>query len=98
MQTPTNHENQNRMHDFTAGLEPEELFFCGLMEHFEQDVQQLAAMLKWPSFSIPRLNQGTVLRSEMDEVSSAVKQQIMDWNALDVALYNRIVQLRGLSH
>ena len=91
-------ENQNRMHAFTAGLEPEELFFCGLMEHFEQDVHQLAAMLKWPSFSIPRLNQGTVLGSEMDEVSSAVKQQIKDWNALDIALYNRILQLRGLSN
>jgi hypothetical protein len=84
-------ENRNRMSDFIEGINLEDIFFCGVMEQFEQEVHRLGQMLGWPTFAISILNQGASMNKD-GEIPLAVLQQIEIWNAADIALYDHIIQ------
>ncbi len=80
-------ETQNTMSKFLKGMETEDFFFIGQMEHFERDLKELATKLNWPPYYIPQLNKGK--KSGIDQKT---RDQIRDWNLQDIELYNRLIQ------
>lgn len=84
-------ENRNRMSKFTAGLVPEDFFFIGLVECFNQDLQYLAKLLEWPSFVNPHLNQGF----GNPEYALEIREAVANLNEQDMDLYSRVIALKA---
>lgn len=73
-------ENRNRMSKFLEGILLENLFFVGLLENFEADLQRLAGLMGWPSPpTLPHHN----------------RAELTDYPALDAGLYAQIASLNG---
>ncbi len=83
-------ENRNRIAYFLEGLVIDDIFFCGLQEHFEDDLLELGSKLDWPPIHAPRLNTTRI----HDQVSSEDYETICAMNNLDMDLYNRAQFLR----
>lgn len=85
-------ENQNVMCKFLDGISLNDLFFVGLLEHFEQDIHELTELMGWTKIDIPKLNQGT----QQAEVDEALRAQIAALNTKDIDLYKKAKKIRGL--
>jgi len=84
-------QNGNRVSQFLEGLEPEDFFFIGLLEFFEEDLAQLAKLLEWPTFSIPKLN---TVKPIYPSIRNDVFQEIKEFNGDDMDWYERAIELR----
>lgn len=82
--------NRNRMSKFLKGIEPEELFFIGLMDHYAEDLQDLARLLGWKDY--PELKQNVT--GEKARVDEETLRMIKELNSEDYEIYNRALQLR----
>lgn len=83
---------RNRMSRFLTGIPLEKLFFVGLVEHYEEDLELLGRKLSWPRLHINAVNQTGAAKLEVDEET---RQQIAQWNASDMALYQTALALRA---
>jgi hypothetical protein len=73
-------ENRNRMSKFLEGLALDDLFFVGLLEDFEADLQRLCRLMGWGAPpTLPHHNRG----------------ELPGKAALDAALYEQLVMLNG---
>jgi hypothetical protein len=82
-------ENRNRMSKFLYGIQPEDIFFCGCLENFAEDLTRLGQLLDWPPIEIPRLN-----AQSQEPLSAADRELLYKLNAEDLELYQRILQLK----
>ncbi len=89
-------ESKNRMSKFMAGLEPENLFFAGLMENFESDVEELFSMLGCNITQVSKTNTNTHFLKERESICESVREIIAGYNQEDIELYERIVILKNL--
>ena len=83
--------NRNVMHQMLEGVALEDLFFVGLVEHFEEDLAYLATKLGWKNFSVPHSNR-TPARPPLAPFR---REALLAWNQKDVALYEKALELRA---
>jgi len=83
-------ENRNRISKFLSGIKPEEFFFIGLTDHYEEDLKQLAELLNWDKYSVPKHNI-TGTKQTIDEETRA---RIKELNRIDYEIYNEVVRMR----
>lgn len=79
---------------FTAGAEVEDFFFIGLQERFAEDVALLGEQLNWAPVTVPHQN---VSATDKQPLSKEELALLLAWNAVDVALYVRVLTHRELS-
>jgi hypothetical protein len=84
--------SQNRMSKFLEGLSLQDLFFVGLVEHYEEDVASLARKLSWQHTPVFYHNRTGSNRPDVSEEDRAF---IRSLNAQDVALYEAAQSLRA---
>lgn len=83
--------NRNRMSKFLKGTTPEELFFVGITEHYEEDIRFLSELLGWSSYPVFRRNR-TPRKPIIDDQT---RQEIEKLNHLDYEIYNKALQIRA---
>jgi hypothetical protein len=89
-------ESQNRQSKFLEGLNPEKLYFLGIMETFAEDINILTKKLEINFSDIPVLNKNTesgnfqISENELDELKSL--------NQKDLLLYQNALEIRQKSH
>jgi hypothetical protein len=86
-------ECQNIMTAFTADAEVEDFFFIGLQERFFEDVNLLGAQLNWGPVTVPHKN---VSATEKQPLSQEELALLREWNAEDIQLYLRVLELKQL--
>lgn len=85
-------ENRNRMSWFLEGIPLENLDFIGIVEYFEVDFELFLGLMGWKfSGVIPRLNQNT---QKKITPSKEIIRKIEAWNEIDMALYEKAMQMR----
>ncbi|MEA3476693.1 MAG: sulfotransferase family 2 domain-containing protein [Bacteroidota bacterium] len=82
--------NRNRMSKFLSGISPEELFFIGLTEHYNEDVERLAQLMQWKEYPIYKVN----ITDDKPVVDQETIEIIKELNAEDYKIYNKALQLR----
>ncbi|TVQ43163.1 MAG: hypothetical protein EA362_11780 [Saprospirales bacterium] len=88
-------ECKNRMSRFMEGLEPEDLFFAGLMENFENDVEELFSKLDCKFNVAPRENINLHFSKEKESITIKERNLIELYNQEDMDLYNRVLLLKN---
>lgn len=83
--------HQNQMSKMLAGIELEQLYFVGIVEHFEEDMAYLAKKLGWGNYTIPHVNR-TAPRPPLPPFK---RKAIKAWNQADEELYERALELRS---
>jgi hypothetical protein len=83
-------ENRNRMSKFLEGIALKELFFVGILENFEADLQRLCRLMGWPAPPTPpHRNRGELPgKATLD---AALYDQLAMLNREDVALYEKAI-------
>lgn len=88
-------KNQNRMSTFLEGLRLQDLFFLGLMETYDRDLEALALKLGWNKLPRIHTNINPTFKKEPRHVSSAMRKEIESLNGLDIALYQDALLLQS---
>ena len=83
--------NRNRIHKFLDGIRLEELFFIGIQESFQEDLQQIARLLNWQQTD--ELHHNRTINKPA-EVSEEARAEIARLNELDIDLYQRALAIR----
>lgn len=83
--------NRNRMSKFLTGISPEEFYFIGIADFFEEDLEYLAKQLKWSNYSVLTQN----ITGHKEKVDEPVLQKIREFNSDDCDLYNRALEIRA---
>lgn len=95
---PINQNMLTRLYLHPAGLD--DFSFLGIQEHFEEDLRELTAKLKWPPFAAPaervNTNPFTDYRRAVCEIKSdrELIRKIERMNRADVELYRACVERR----
>lgn len=82
--------NRNRIWKFMKGIDLEELFFIGLTEHYNEDLEHLGQLLGWKKYKIYKHNP----TADKPEVDQETIERIKELNSEDYKIYNRALQLR----
>lgn len=82
--------NRNRMSKFLEGLELRDLFFVGIVENYNQDLEWLAKKLKWTNYQSETDN---VSGSKGRFVAETLRSEIEALNQRDMELYKTALQL-----
>ena len=85
--------NRNRMSRFLKGLSLEDFFFVGVVEHYSQDLAQLAQLLNWETVFEAHYNRS---RKQWRPVSAEILDEIRSLNAEDQSIYDEALRLRQL--
>ncbi len=72
-----------------------QFYFVGIQEFFEDDLSQLAAMLKWPLHSAPELNRNRESRYGDFHLDGPLLEQLTRLNLQDVEIYQTALKLRA---
>lgn len=83
--------NQNRMSKFLSGLQPEDLFFIGITEHYSSDMKSLAKLLNWERY---QEHQHNITGRPKNDVTEEERAIIRKLNHLDVEWYEKAMELR----
>jgi len=86
-------KNRNRMSKFLDGISLREFDFVGLVEHFDEHLQQMSEKLGWHKQIAPVHYNATTKMREGDKTGDAVKEQIELWNDRDMVLYRAACDL-----
>jgi hypothetical protein len=84
----------NEMSRVMAGSDLADLAFVGLLEHLEEDVAYLAALLGWQAYKIPMRNTNVSYKSKQTPPSKEELEEIARLNQEDVDLYRYALELR----
>ena len=82
--------NRNRIWKFMKGIAIEDLFFVGLTEHYEEDLEYLGKKLGWKRHRVFKHNP-TAKKPEVDQETI---DRIKELNSEDYKIYNRALELR----
>ena len=82
--------NRNRMSKFLDGISPEEFFFIGFTDHYEEDLEQLAKLLNWKNYSEFKQN----ITGSKPDIDQDTLSRIRDLNQADYEIYNKALQIR----
>ena len=82
--------NRNRMSKFLDGISPEEFFFIGITDHYEEDLKQLAKLLNWKNYSEFKQN----ITGSKPNIDQDTFSRIRDLNQADYEIYNKALQIR----
>ncbi|MCF8238480.1 MAG: sulfotransferase family protein [Saprospiraceae bacterium] len=87
-------KNQNRMSTFLEGLSLKDLYFLGMMETYDRDLESLAQKLGWKK--VPRIhtNINPTFIKEPRQVSPDLRSEMIRLNALDIELYQEALSLQ----
>lgn len=84
--------NRNRMSKFLKGIDLKDFFFIGIVENYDNDIQELGKKLNWSTLEIVTHNKtGTGNKPLVDEQTKAL---IRSYNKKDQALYEQALALR----
>ena len=83
--------NRNRSKRFLRGVKLDELDFVGITEHFDEDIHDLAEIMGWPKVQSLAVNKTQKKESNIDP---SLLKLIEEWNAEDMELYHRALELR----
>lgn len=86
---------QNRQSKFLTGLNIEDLKFVGIVEHYDEDINRLAKILKWEKTPIFNNNQ---TKKETNFISNIDIELIRQLNTEDLKLYEKALSLREKNH
>jgi hypothetical protein len=84
--------NQNRMSKFLKGADISKMFYVGLVEDFETDLQELAKKLNWEKYQQIKVNESNSKSFDIDEDT---KDLIRKCNPEDVELYEMAKKLKN---
>lgn len=82
--------NRNRMSKFLDGISPEEFFFIGFTDYYEEDLADVARLLNWKNYNLHQHN----LTGRKPEVDKESLQKIRELNQDDYELYEHALRLR----
>ena len=82
--------NRNRISKFLDGIEPEEFFFIGFTDHYQDDLELLSRMLKWENYSLLKQN----ITGNKPNLDEETLQRIKALNTADYEIYNKALQIR----
>lgn len=88
-------KNRNRMSTFLEGLTLADLFFLGLMETYDRDLEALGQKLGWNKLPRIHTNINPTFKKEPRHVSPAMRKEIESLNELDIALYQNALLLKS---
>lgn len=83
-------DNQNRMTNWFGESGLEEYEFIGILENYQNDMDELAKLMNFSDSQAPLLNTAP----QNNEVSSKNRRVIEDWNEDDMRLYKDIMEWR----
>lgn len=86
--------SQNEMSGILEGCDLADLAFVGILEHIEDDVADLAAMLGWKPYSIPARNTNDAFKAKFPPPTEEEKEEIARLNQADMDLYQYALELR----
>lgn len=86
---------QNRQSKFLTGLNIEDLKFVGIVEHYDEDINRLAKILKWDKAPIFKNNK---TKKETNFISNNEIEVIRQLNTEDLKLYEKAISLREKNH
>lgn len=84
---------QNEMTRFLGRCRPEDFAFIGLVEEIDSSMARFFAQFDLPPAPIPRENTNPERRTDRYAVDDAIRQQILECNQHDAALYANCVEL-----
>jgi predicted chitinase len=82
--------HQNRMNQFLAGIELEQLFFVGFTENYNESMERLANLLGWENYEAFYHNK---TEKRKFDVSDAEIDLIRRQNQIDIELYEKALEL-----
>jgi len=85
---------RNRMTDFLNGIDLNDLFFVGIIEHFEQDLEALGNLLGWGNIAPQHLNRNKEHQSQFAPVSDKIREEITRLNRDDMDLYQKALSIK----
>lgn len=85
--------SQNRMSRFLKGISPENLFFTGFLENFEDDLERLFGLLGLQIEVIPFINENKESRSKKQSLTMEEYKYLEKLNADDMELYRRALEI-----
>jgi hypothetical protein len=85
--------NKNKMSQFLQGLPLEQFAFVGIVEHYADDLQQLAQKLHWQHTPYKYTNK-TEQKTQQHQIPTHVLEQLAEWNQADIDLYQQAIELR----
>lgn len=88
-------KNQNRMSTFLEGLSLMDLFFLGIMETYDQDLEALSQKLGWQKLPRIHTNVNPTFKKEPRQVSADMRLEIERLNARDIALYQEALSVQS---
>lgn len=96
-------KRQNRMSMILDGMQPEDFFFIGITERFEEDLRALCRMMGWPEMEeVPHINVLASFKLNNDcatqyrDIDDSMRNDIAALNAEDMILYEKIKKMRGI--
>lgn len=95
-------ENRNRACMLLDNIDPEDIFFIGFHEQYEDDISILGEKLDWPMFiDIPHQKDGSdfketnTCKTQYEDITDEMRAEIADLNDLDVTLYEKAKAIRA---
>ena len=83
---------QNRISRFLGDIKPEELYFVGILEYFEEDLEHLSKRLNWKSYATANVNK---TKNKSHNISEEVIEKIRELNRKDMDLYEKALSIRN---
>jgi len=84
--------NCNRMSKFLKGIEMDKFFFIGIVENYDEDIQELGRKLNWTHLEIVKHNKTG--KHNKPIVDKKTKDLIRSYNVKDQALYEQAIALK----
>lgn len=82
--------NRNRMSSFLKGSTLEDFFFIGIMDHYEEDLKDLASLLGWGEYTELQHN----ITGDKPEVDEETLNIIKELNSKDIEIYKSALKHR----
>jgi len=96
-------ENRNRASQLLDNRKLYELFFVGIYEQYEKDIDILGKLLDWPlNIQIPHHKVGSDFignndcKTQYKDITKEMREEIAELNELDVILYNEARSIRKI--
>lgn len=86
---------RNSMSKFLEGISLEDIFFIGFQESYEEDLRKLGKLLNWPEVYLTQLNVSNKRANKVLDITPEVRQELLELNAEDVALYQQAKAMRA---
>lgn len=83
------YKNQNRMSKMLFGIELDQLFFIGITEYFDRDIEILSYKLNWAYRYSYKLN-----TTSYQKIHKDIRLAIAYYNKVDVELYRQALIIR----